>query len=166
MERGQKTFRGLRIFWQIIFIRLVEGSYLKITCTGNYHFILCSATSNHAYNYHKILGCRPQVWENRMLVRISAQMKRPPFCWRAGEKSNINVWFPFMYNQKWNCYFQNRIIMFCLPFPTLIDLWEIYIFPGSVWEIWGPILGTFKSLTDTWMCKLGLRPRNSLSENT
>ncbi len=31
-------------------------------------------------------------------------------------------------------YFQNRIIMFCLPIPTLIYLWEIYIFPGSVWE--------------------------------
>jgi hypothetical protein len=30
------------------------------------------------------------------------------------------------------CYFQNRIIMFCLPIPTLINLWEIYIFPGSV----------------------------------
>ncbi len=29
-------------------------------------------------------------------------------------------------------YFQNRIIMFCLPNPTLIYLWEIYIFPGSV----------------------------------
>jgi hypothetical protein len=26
-------------------------------------------------------------------------------------ESNLNVWFPFMYSQKWNCYFQNRIIM-------------------------------------------------------
>ncbi len=25
-------------------------------------------------------------------------------------ESNINVWFPFMYSKKWNCYFQNRII--------------------------------------------------------
>ncbi len=38
---------------------------------------------------------------------------------------------PFMYSQKWNCYFQNRIIMFRLPVPTVIYLWEIYIFPGS-----------------------------------
>ncbi len=30
-------------------------------------------------------------------------------------ESSINVWFPFMYSQKWNCYFQNRIINFCLP---------------------------------------------------
>jgi hypothetical protein len=53
------------------------------------------------------------------------------------------VWFPFKYSQKWNCYFQDR--MFCLAVPTLIYLWEIYIFPGSVClffcrEICGPIL--------------------------
>ncbi len=61
-------------------------------------------------------------------------------------ESNIDVWFPFKGSQKWICYFQNRIIMFCLPVPTLIYLWEIYIFPGSVClfccrEICGPILG-------------------------
>ncbi len=75
----------------------------------------------------------------------------------------INVWFPYMYFQKWNCYFQNRIIMFCLPVPVLIYLREIYIFPGSVclfcWKkIRGPILGIYKLLTYTWMWKLGLRP--------
>jgi hypothetical protein len=37
-------------------------------------------------------------------------------------ESNINVWFLFMYFQKGNCYFENRIIMFCLPVPTLIYL--------------------------------------------
>ncbi len=67
-------------------------------------------------------------------------------------ESNINVWFPFKCSQKWTCYFQNRIIMFCLPVPTLIYLWEICIFPGSdclvcCWEIFGPILGKYKSLT-------------------
>jgi len=52
---------------------------------------------------------------------------------KGRRESNINVQSSFMYSQKWNCYFQNRIIMFCLPVPTLIyDLWEIYIFPGSV----------------------------------
>jgi hypothetical protein len=86
-------------------------------------------------------------------------------------KSNINVWFPFTYSQKWNCYFQNRIMMFCLPVPTLIYLWEIYIFPGSVCrfccrEICEPILGIHKWLTDTWLWKLGLRPRNFQKRNT
>ncbi len=86
-------------------------------------------------------------------------------------KSYIHVWFPIMDSQKWNCYFQNRIIMFCLPVPMLIYLWEIYIFPGSVClfccrEICGPFLGIDKSLTDIWMWKLGLRPRNSQKRNT
>ncbi len=66
-------------------------------------------------------------------------------------------------------YFQNRNIMFCLPIPTLIYLWEIFIFPVSVClfccsQICGPILGI--SLKDTWMWKLGLRPRNSQKRNT
>ncbi len=81
-------------------------------------------------------------------------------------ESNINVWFQFMYSQKWNCYFQNRIVMFCLPVPKLIYLREIYIFQRLVClfcckEICGLILGIYKSLTYTWMWKLGLRLRNS-----
>ncbi len=85
--------------------------------------------------------------------------------------SNIIVWFPFVESQKWNCYFQNRVIMFCLPVPTLIYPWEIYIFPGSVClfccrEICGLILEIYKSLTDTWMWKLGLRPCNSQKRST
>ncbi len=69
--------------------------------------------------------------------------------------------------------FQNRIIMFCLPVPTLIRvyLWEVYIFPGSVClfccrKICEPILGIYKSLTDTSMWKLGLRPRDSQKRKT
>ncbi len=86
-------------------------------------------------------------------------------------ESNINVWFPFINSQKWNSYFQNRIIMFCLPVPKLIYLWEIYIFPRSVClfccrEICGLILEIYKWLKDTWMWKLGLRPRNSQERNT
>ncbi len=89
--------------------------------------------------------------------------------WRACE--NINIWFPFMFPQKWNCYFQIRIILFCLSVPTLIYLWEIYIFPGSdclfsCREICGQILGIYKSITDTCMWRLGLRPRNSQKRNT
>ncbi len=43
-------------------------------------------------------------------------------------ESNINVCFPVMYSQKRNSYFQNRIVMFCLPVPTLIYLWEVWYF--------------------------------------
>ncbi len=57
-----------------------------------------------------------------------------------------------MYSQKWTCYFQTRIIMFCLLVHTLIYLWESYIFPGSVClfcyrEICGLFMGLYKSLT-------------------
>jgi hypothetical protein len=45
-------------------------------------------------------------------------------------ESNIIAWFPFMYSLIWKCYFQNRIITCCLSVPTLIYLWDIYIFPG------------------------------------
>ncbi len=87
-------------------------------------------------------------------------------------ESNINVWFPFMSSQKWNCAASllpkenYRIIMFCLPIPTLV-----YIFPGSdclfcCSQIFGLILGIYKSLTDTWMWKLGLKPWNSQKRNT
>jgi hypothetical protein len=68
--------------------------------------------------------------------------------------------------------FPNRIIMFCLPVPTLINLWEIYIYPGSVClfccrKIYGPILGIYNhsQTRDKWMLKLGLRPRNSQKRN-
>ncbi len=82
-------------------------------------------------------------------------------------ESIMNVWFPFMYSRKWNCYFQNRIIMFCLTVPTLIYLWEVYIFPGwSAYSATGKYADWYKSLSDTWMWKLGLRPCNSQERNT
>ncbi len=107
---------------------------------------------------------RGRPWPRRRAAIYALQMK-------GRWESNINVWFPFMYSQKWNCYFQNRIIMFCLPVPTLIYLWEIYIFPGLAClfcrrEICGLILGIYKWLTVTWMWKLRLRPRNSQKRNT
>ncbi len=85
-----------------------------------------------------------------LLTRLSAlQMK-------GRWESNINVWFPFMYSQKWNCYFQNRIIFICLPVHRLIYLWEIYIFQGSVFlfccrKICGPIW-EYKNRSQTHKC--------------
>ncbi len=85
-------------------------------------------------------------------------------------KSNINVWFPFLYSQKWNWYFQNRIIMFCLPVPTLIYLWDISIFPGSAYlfccrKICEPFLGIYKAHRHmrNWDCGRAI-PRNGTHE--
>ncbi len=52
-------------------------------------------------------------------------------------ESKINVWFRFMYSQKWNCLAllfpkQNYRVMFCLPNSTFMYLWVIYICKGSV----------------------------------
>ncbi len=50
-----------------------------------------------------------------------------------------------------------------------VSVSELYIstmgLPFLLEEISGPILGIYKSLTDTWMWKLGLRPRNSHNRN-
>ncbi len=59
------------------------------------------------------------------------------------------------YSQKWN-------LVAPVPIATLIFLWAIYIFPQSVClfccrKIGGPMVGRYKSLTKTWMFKLGLR---------
>jgi len=47
---------------------------------------------------------------------------------------------------------------------------ELYIptmgLPFLLEEVCGPMLGIYKSLTDTWMWKLVLRPRNSQKRNT
>ncbi len=75
----------------------------------------------------------------------------------------INVWFKFMYSQNETSrprYFQNRIMMLCLPISTSMYLWVIYIFPGlgcllCCSQIGRLILGIYKSLTDTWMCRNG-----------
>ncbi len=125
---------------------------------------------------HRLQGQAQQVSQTNTEQKkgASRENSREVHCkWRAGEnwESTINVWFLFLYSQKWNCYFQHRIIMFFLLVPTLIYLWEIYIFPGSVCqfccrEICGLILRIYKSLTDTWLWKFGLRPRNSQKRNT
>jgi hypothetical protein len=73
-------------------------------------------------------------------------------------------------------YFQNRIIMFCLPIPTLIYQWEIYIFPGLVslfaaakyvgcsWKYWGRAF-TFPGHKFDFRCSVRLNPENSTTES-
>ncbi len=73
-----------------------------------------------------------------------------------------------------NKYFQNKIKIFCLELwysgekyssdPSDLCIPTIDL-PILLQEICGPILGIYKSLTDTRMWKLGLRPRNSQKRN-
>ncbi len=55
-----------------------------------------------------------------------------------------------------------------VPSSTFMCLWTIYIFPGHIFScsrIGRQIMGIYKSLTDTWVWKLGLTPHNSFSGN-
>ncbi len=70
-----------------------------------------------------------------------------------------------------NKYFQKRNCAATVPIATFMLLWATHIFPRSVClfccrKIGGPNMGTYRSLKDTWMWKLELRPRNSFSGNT
>jgi len=62
----------------------------------------------------------------------------------------------------------NENPIYVLPISAFMCLWAIYIFPGSVHifscsRIGRPIVGIYKSLTDKWMWKLGLRSCNSFT---
>jgi hypothetical protein len=68
-----------------------------------------------------------------------------------------------MYSQKRNC-------SASVPVSTWSCLWEIHIFPGLAHiffcsRIGRPVIGIYKSLTDTWMWKLGLSSRYSFFGN-
>ncbi len=77
-------------------------------------------------------------------------------------ESNMNVCFPFMYSQKLNCYFQNRIII-----SDSLFLGSYTCFQGrSAYSAAGKYVEIYKSLTNTSVWKLGLRPRNSQKRNT
>ncbi len=95
-------------------------------------------------------------------------------------KTTANIVGLFLYNfsshfkdtipKIWNKYSQKRNCAALVPISTFMCLWAIYIFSRLFClvccsQICGPILGIYKSLTNTWMRKLGLRPRNSFSGN-
>jgi hypothetical protein len=94
------------------------------------------------------------VWLGYGWLSVSGLSFGPALQMKGLWESDINVCFPFMYSQIY--YFQNTIIVFCLPVPTLIYLvWDLYISRIGLpilQEICGPMLGIYKLLTQTHEC--------------
>ncbi len=94
----------------------------------------------------------------------------------GGPRSSIYLYFLYGSDvQEWqhckdtipqiqNKYSQKRNCEASVPISTFMCLWAIFLLFCR--KIYGPILGIYKSLTDTWMWKLGPRLRNSFSGNT
>jgi hypothetical protein len=76
--------------------------------------------------------------------RVHCKERMPKIWSKCSQKRNIAVW---------------------VPVSTFMCLWAMGL-PFLLEEICGLMLGIYKSLTDTWMWKLGLRPRNSQERNT
>jgi hypothetical protein len=91
---------------------------------------------------------------------------QPCFTWNSPLVQPFHTWNPILVhpnytrNRKFGTYSQKRNCEVSLSIYTFKCLLAIYIFPVSIC-LCGPILGIYKSLTDTWMWILGLRPRNS-----
>jgi hypothetical protein len=96
----------------------------------------------------------------RLLDTSALQMK-------GWGESNINVWFPFMYSQKWSCYFQNRIIMFCHFLHSYICERFIYLQDWCAYSAAGKYMDRYMEIynrSQTHECGNG--PHNSQKRNT
>ncbi len=95
---------------------------------------------------------------------------------QKGQDTGIWTGFPNVKGHQWKCTCtRQQKSHLCIPFlgisvpiSTFMCLWAINIFPGPhifLQQNKQMIVGTYKSLTDTWMWKLGLWPRNFFSGN-
>ncbi len=99
---------------------------------------------------------RPREEALRPCVPRHGLSSRPHYTWDITTACACTATkLPYMYSQKRNC-------AASVPISTFMCLWATYIFAEFVHifscsRIGRLILGTYKSLTDTWMWELGLR---------
>jgi hypothetical protein len=147
------NFQNINIFGVTLAILLQMCIYMIL----RYNFNSCSADNN---------ALRGNVWSNLL-----------PFCWmnsyRCGSRIQVCHCMPI------TLYLLQRKSHLCIPFLgiarpqsqfSLMCLCErfIYFQDHSTYFLQQNkqiIVGIYKSLTDTWMWKLVLRPRNSFSGN-
>ncbi len=103
--------------------------------------------------------------EKWAIVKKLASTRFRPIVFSIGKTCTLQDTVPKIWNrysQKWNCTasFPIPALMYCI--------WEgfIYSHHGSAYFSSGPIVGIYKSLTDTWMLKLAPRPHSFISGNT
>ncbi len=94
-----------------------------------------------------------------LLVLFNTSKNNSPVLWTSPVYTAKNQY------RKYKQIFQKRNCAATAPISTFMCLWAIYIFPPSIClfccrKYCEPILGIHKSLTDTWMWNLGLRPHN------
>ncbi len=83
------------------------------------------------------LGGWSQLWHRVVVSARHATHSDEPHCkWRAGWESTINVWFAFMYSQKWNC--------------------AASLFPEQNYNVLSPNSYTHISVRDLFISRIGL----------
>ncbi len=144
---------------------------------GNNFFIFCLCLwmfalwqNQHFYRHPFPISCLSWAMGHALYSTLSLYwvpktlflIPWPTLQMRGGWEFNVNVWFPeiklLFPKQKYNVLSPNSY--------THISVRDLYIsrvgLPILLQEICGPILGIYKSLTETWMWKLlRLRKRNT-----
>jgi hypothetical protein len=133
----------LQRFSNFKFVPHMLRIYWKMSCKFGWNFPLCWAYANISY----LLG-----WVYAKIGYPHCKDKIPIFRNKYSQKRNIGV-------SALSPNFHIHASVSDLYIPTIC-------LPILLEEICRPILGLYKSLTDTWMLKLGLRPRHSQKRNT
>ncbi len=101
--------------------------------------------------YYREVGCCLTHYHSVLCHSVTTTLQM-----KGWWESDINVWFRFMYSQKWNCaalsFPKQNYTVLSPKFHIHVSVSDLYIPRMSLLILLGrSILGIYKSLTDTWM---------------